>query len=55
MTVIDAVIEARCLVVIDEAYQRSQAAVTSPRAGHSHVLLMRTLSKFGLAGARIGT
>jgi histidinol-phosphate aminotransferase len=23
-------------------------------AGHSHVLLMRTLSKFGLAGVRIG-
>ncbi len=47
------------LVVMDEAYQpfavRSwiENARAAP-AAHRHVLVMRTLSKFGLAGARIG-
>ena len=54
--VIDAIIEAAPgLVVLDEAYQPFAARSYIDRvAGHSHVLLMRTLSKFGLAGARIG-
>ncbi|TSE35997.1 histidinol-phosphate transaminase [Tepidimonas charontis] len=47
------------LVVIDEAYQpfasRSWLDVwRRERADHAHVLVMRTLSKFGLAGVRIG-
>jgi histidinol-phosphate aminotransferase len=41
-------------VVIDEAYQPSPAQLPGPHAKHEHVLLMRTLSKFGLAGVRIG-
>lgn len=43
------------LVVIDEAYQPFASKSYLPKiAQHSHVLLMRTLSKFGLAGVRIG-
>ncbi|RZI93628.1 MAG: histidinol-phosphate transaminase [Variovorax sp.] len=43
------------LVVMDEAYQPFAARSYIDRiAGHSHVLLMRTLSKFGLAGVRLG-
>jgi histidinol-phosphate aminotransferase len=43
------------LVVIDEAYQPFAGNSYMDRiAGHSHVLLMRTLSKFGLAGVRLG-
>jgi len=47
------------IVVIDEAYQpfssRSYIDVIRQNpAGHAHVLLMRTLSKFGLAGVRLG-
>jgi histidinol-phosphate aminotransferase len=43
------------LVVIDEAYQPFAARDWLQRATrHSHVLVMRTLSKFGLAGVRIG-
>ena len=47
------------LVVMDEAYQpfSSKTWLDSMRqnpAAHQHVLLMRTLSKFGLAGVRIG-
>ncbi len=43
------------LVVIDEAYQPfSSRSYIDRIARHGHVLLMRTLSKFGLAGARIG-
>jgi histidinol-phosphate aminotransferase len=47
------------LVVMDEAYQpfSSRTWLTEVRAdpdANSHVLLMRTLSKFGLAGARLG-
>jgi histidinol-phosphate aminotransferase len=43
------------LVVIDEAYQpfASRSYIDRLRR-HSHVLLMRTLSKFGLAGIRLG-
>jgi histidinol-phosphate aminotransferase len=56
----DAVIEkiiaaAPGLVVIDEAYQPFSSKSYIDRIDrHSHVLLMRTLSKFGLAGVRIG-
>jgi histidinol-phosphate aminotransferase len=43
------------LVVIDEAYQPFASRSYIDRlARHDHVLLMRTLSKFGLAGVRIG-
>ena len=47
------------LVVIDEAYQPFSSATwldeikRDPQA-NAHVLLMRTLSKFGLAGVRLG-
>ena len=47
------------LVVVDEAYQPFSSATwldeirRDPQA-HRHVLLMRTLSKFGLAGVRLG-
>jgi histidinol dehydrogenase len=47
----------RCggLVVIDEAYQPFAARSYADRMqSHSHVLVLRTLSKFGLAGVRIG-
>jgi len=56
----DAVIEkivqaAPGLVVIDEAYQPFSSKTYLDRiTRHGHVLLMRTLSKFGLAGVRIG-
>jgi histidinol-phosphate aminotransferase len=56
----DAVIErivqaAPGLVVIDEAYQPFSSRSYIDRLGrHPHVLLMRTLSKFGLAGVRLG-
>jgi histidinol-phosphate aminotransferase len=43
------------LVVLDEAYQPFASRSYIDRIQqHSHVLLMRTLSKFGLAGVRIG-
>ncbi len=43
------------LVVIDEAYQPfSSRSYLDRLARHPHVLLMRTLSKFGLAGIRLG-
>ena len=43
------------LVVVDEAYQPFASTSYLDRLGrHSHVLLMRTLSKFGLAGVRLG-
>ena len=43
------------LVVMDEAYQPFASRSYADRmARHSHVLLMRTLSKFGLAGVRLG-
>ena len=54
--VIDRIIAAAPgLVVIDEAYQPfSSRSYIDRVARHSHVLLLRTLSKFGLAGVRIG-
>jgi histidinol-phosphate aminotransferase len=54
--VIDAVIEAAPgLVVMDEAYQPFASRDSLERLKrHDHVLLMRTMSKFGLAGVRIG-
>jgi histidinol-phosphate aminotransferase len=53
---IDRIIEAAPgLVVIDEAYQPFSSRSYAERiARHGHVLLMRTMSKFGLAGVRIG-
>ena len=43
------------LVVLDEAYQPFASKSYIDRiAKHSNVLLMRTLSKFGLAGVRLG-
>ncbi len=43
------------LVVIDEAYQPFASRSYIDRlTRHEHVLLMRTMSKFGLAGVRIG-
>ena len=43
------------LVVIDEAYQPFASRTWMPRIGRlPHVLVMRTLSKFGLAGVRLG-
>jgi histidinol-phosphate aminotransferase len=43
------------LVVIDEAYQPfSSRSWMGKVARHEHVLVMRTLSKFGLAGVRLG-
>ena len=54
--VVDAIIEAAPgLVVIDEAYQPFAERDSLERLRrHEHVLLMRTMSKFGLAGVRIG-
>ena len=54
--VIDAVIDAAPgLVVMDEAYQPFASRDSLARLQrHEHVLLMRTMSKFGLAGVRIG-
>ncbi len=57
--VIEKIVEAQGaqggLVVIDEAYQPFAARSYIDRiARHGHVLLMRTLSKFGLAGIRLG-
>lgn len=53
---IDAIIDAAPgLVVMDEAYQPFAARNSMARlARHPHVLVMRTMSKFGLAGVRIG-
>ena len=43
------------LVVMDEAYQPFASKSYAGRiTRHAHVLLMRTLSKFGLAGVRLG-
>lgn len=43
------------LVVMDEAYQPfSSKSYIDRLARHRHVLLLRTLSKFGLAGVRLG-
>jgi histidinol-phosphate aminotransferase len=47
------------IVVIDEAYQPFSShtyldLIRAHPAANAHVLLMRTLSKFGLAGVRLG-
>jgi histidinol-phosphate aminotransferase len=53
--IINAVGEQGGLVVMDEAYQPFASKSYADRiARHSHVLLLRTLSKFGLAGVRLG-
>ncbi len=57
--VIEKIVEAQGarggLVVMDEAYQPFAARSYIDRIRrHGHVLLMRTLSKFGLAGVRLG-
>ena len=54
--VIERIIEAAPgLVVMDEAYQPFASRDSMARLErHPHVLVMRTLSKFGLAGVRIG-
>jgi histidinol-phosphate aminotransferase len=54
--VIEKIIEAAPgLVVMDEAYQPFSSRTWATRlTKHPHVLLMRTMSKFGLAGVRIG-
>ena len=45
----------RGLVVFDEAYQPfSSRSWLQRMAAHEHVLVLRTLSKFGLAGVRLG-
>lgn len=54
-TVVKAVGKVGGLVVMDEAYQPfAQRSYADRMQAHSHVLLLRTLSKFGLAGVRIG-
>jgi histidinol-phosphate aminotransferase len=53
--VVDAVGAQDGLVVFDEAYQPYSSRTWMPRlAQHEHVLVLRTLSKFGLAGVRMG-
>jgi histidinol-phosphate aminotransferase len=53
--IVAAVGRQRGLVVFDEAYQPFSSRTWLPRlAQHEHVLVMRTLSKFGLAGVRLG-
>ena len=53
--IINAVGEQGGLVVLDEAYQPfSSKSYIDRITRHHHVLLLRTLSKFGLAGVRIG-
>ena len=53
--IVAAVGEQRGLVVFDEAYQPFSSRTWMQRmAAHDHVLVMRTLSKFGLAGVRLG-
>jgi histidinol-phosphate aminotransferase len=53
--IVEAVGRQRGFVVFDEAYQPFSSRTWMQRlADHPHVLVMRTLSKFGLAGVRIG-
>ncbi|MEN9629534.1 MAG: hypothetical protein RJA10_2761 [Pseudomonadota bacterium] len=53
--IVDAVGAQHGLVVFDEAYQPFASRSRLPSlARHEHVLVMRTLSKFGLAGVRLG-
>ncbi len=52
---IQAMAQVKGLVVMDEAYQPFAARDSMQRlTRYPHVLLMRTMSKFGLAGVRIG-
>jgi histidinol-phosphate aminotransferase len=57
--VIAAAKAAGSIVAVDEAYQPFSSrtyldVIRANPAEHSHVLLMRTMSKFGLAGVRMG-
>ena len=57
--IIDAAAAVGGIVVVDEAYQPFASRTWLDRiraepARNAHVLLMRTLSKFGLAGVRLG-
>ena len=53
--IVNAVGQQGSLVVMDEAYQPfSSKSYIARIEKHRHVLLMRTMSKFGLAGVRIG-
>ena len=53
--IVAAVGEQDGLVVFDEAYQPFSSRSWLQRLGeHPHVLVLRTLSKFGLAGVRLG-
>ncbi len=53
--IVDAVGAQQGLVVFDEAYQPFASRSWMQRmAAHPHVLVLRTLSKFGLAGVRLG-
>jgi histidinol-phosphate aminotransferase len=57
--VVAAAAETGSIVVMDEAYQPFSSrsyidTIRSNPADHAHVLLMRTMSKFGLAGVRLG-
>jgi histidinol-phosphate aminotransferase len=53
--IVDAVARQDGLVVFDEAYQPFSSRTWMQRmAAHEHVLVLRTLSKFGLAGVRLG-
>jgi histidinol dehydrogenase len=53
--IVSAVGRQQGLVVFDEAYQPFASRTWLPRLNeHAHVLVMRTLSKFGLAGVRLG-
>ncbi|MDQ6629020.1 MAG: histidinol-phosphate transaminase [Pseudomonadota bacterium] len=53
--VVEAVGRQRGMVVFDEAYQPFSSRTWMDRLGTlPHVLVMRTLSKFGLAGVRLG-
>jgi histidinol-phosphate aminotransferase len=52
---IQAMAQVQGLVVMDEAYQPFASRDAMPwLQAHPHVLVMRTMSKFGLAGVRIG-
>jgi histidinol-phosphate aminotransferase len=53
--IVDAVGAQHGLVVFDEAYQPFSSRTWMPKLpAHEHVLVLRTLSKFGLAGVRMG-
>ncbi len=53
--IVAAVAQQDGLLVFDEAYQPFSSRTWLPRlAQHDHVLVLRTLSKFGLAGVRLG-